>query len=197
MLWQGSFWFPKCCRRFGKQISFSCTFQRHRIHLSLVSLPMFHSLEQRNLTLETEMLSLHDELDQERKKFTMIEIKMRNAERAKEDAEKRNDMLQKEMEQFFSTFGDLTVEPRRSERGNTIWIQWALLNCPGPLQGGHWELGVKQYGGTVWVQVAGLCRASSREEISFTDITIHIYSVYQSSVTLHNATVKCYNWICV
>ncbi|XP_059778674.1 rho GTPase-activating protein 24 isoform X2 [Balaenoptera ricei] len=81
------------------------------------------SLEQRNLTLETEMMSLHDELDQERKKFTMIEIKMRNAERAKEDAEKRNDMLQKEMEQFFSTFGELTVEPRRAERGNTIWIQ--------------------------------------------------------------------------
>ncbi|XP_013007429.1 rho GTPase-activating protein 24 isoform X3 [Cavia porcellus] len=81
------------------------------------------SLEQRNLTLETEMMSLHDELDQERKKFTMIEIKMRNAERAKEDAEKRNAMLQKEMEQFFSTFGELTVEPRRPERGNTIWIQ--------------------------------------------------------------------------
>ncbi|XP_060003862.1 rho GTPase-activating protein 24 isoform X2 [Lagenorhynchus albirostris] len=81
------------------------------------------SLEQRNMSLETEMMSLHDELDQERKKFTMIEIKMRNAERAKEDAEKRNDMLQKEMEQFFSTFGELTVEPRRTERGNTIWIQ--------------------------------------------------------------------------
>ncbi|KFZ53781.1 Rho GTPase-activating protein 24, partial [Antrostomus carolinensis] len=68
------------------------------------------SLEQRNLTLETEMIALHEELDQERKKFTMVEIKMRNAERAKEDAEKRNDMLQKEMEQFFSTFGELTVE---------------------------------------------------------------------------------------
>ncbi|XP_067413211.1 rho GTPase-activating protein 24 isoform X2 [Emydura macquarii macquarii] len=81
------------------------------------------SLEQRNLTLEAEMMTLHDELDQERKKFTMVEIKMRNAERAKEDAEKRNDMLQKEMEQFFSTFGELTVEPRRPERGNTIWIQ--------------------------------------------------------------------------
>ncbi|NXI00612.1 RHG24 protein, partial [Pachycephala philippinensis] len=81
------------------------------------------SLEQRNLTLETEMMALHDELDQERKKFTMVEIKMRNAERAKEDAEKRNDMLQKEMEQFFSTFGELTVESRRPERGNTIWIQ--------------------------------------------------------------------------
>ncbi|NXO19161.1 RHG24 protein, partial [Oriolus oriolus] len=81
------------------------------------------SLEQRNITLETEMMALHEELDQERKKFTMVEIKMRNAERAKEDAEKRNDMLQKEMEQFFSTFGELTVESRRPERGNTIWIQ--------------------------------------------------------------------------
>lgn len=81
------------------------------------------SLEQRNLTLETDVLSLHEELEQEKKKYTMVEIKMRNAERAKEDAEKRNDMLQKEMEQFFSTFGDLTVEPRRPERGNTIWIQ--------------------------------------------------------------------------
>ncbi|KFR12762.1 Rho GTPase-activating protein 24, partial [Opisthocomus hoazin] len=70
------------------------------------------SLEQRNLTLETEMMALHEELDQERKKFTMVEIKMRNAERAKQDAEKRNDMLQKEMEQFFSTFGELTVESR-------------------------------------------------------------------------------------
>ncbi|XP_075717157.1 rho GTPase-activating protein 24 isoform X4 [Rhinoderma darwinii] len=81
------------------------------------------SLEQRSLTLETEVISLHEELEQEKKKYTMVEIKMRNAERAKEDAEKRNDMLQKEMEQFFSTFGDLTVEPRRPERGNTIWIQ--------------------------------------------------------------------------
>ncbi|XP_040182504.1 rho GTPase-activating protein 24 isoform X1 [Rana temporaria] len=81
------------------------------------------SMEQRNLTLETEVVALQEELEQEKKKYTMVEIKMRNAERAKEDAEKRNDMLQKEMEQFFSTFGDLTVEPRRPERGNTIWIQ--------------------------------------------------------------------------
>ncbi|XP_078532415.1 rho GTPase-activating protein 24 isoform X1 [Lissotriton helveticus] len=81
------------------------------------------NLEQRNLTLETEVMALHEELEQEKKKYTMVEIKMRNAERAKEDAEKRNDMLQKEMEQFFSTFGDLTLEPRRPERSNTIWIQ--------------------------------------------------------------------------
>lgn len=88
-------------------------------------------MEQRNLELETEMVSLHEELDQERKKYTMAEIKLRNAERAKDDAERRNQMLQKEMEQFFTTFSDLTVagnttatDPRRLDRNNSIWIQW-------------------------------------------------------------------------
>ncbi|KAF3701934.1 Rho-type GTPase-activating protein 24 [Channa argus] len=88
------------------------------------------SLEQRNLELETEMVSLHEELDQERKKYTMAEIKLRNAERAKDDAERRNQMLQKEMEQFFTTFSDLTAtgnsaatDPRRADRSNSIWIQ--------------------------------------------------------------------------
>ncbi|XP_053267058.1 rho GTPase-activating protein 24 isoform X4 [Pleuronectes platessa] len=90
------------------------------------------SLEQRNLELETEMVNLHEELDQERKKYTMAEIKLRNAERAKDDAERRNQMLQKEMEQFFSTFSDLTAtgtatapaaDPRRPDRTNAIWIQ--------------------------------------------------------------------------
>lgn len=69
------------------------------------------------------MGNLHEELDQERKKYSMVEIKLRNAERAKEDAERRNGMLQKEMEQFFSTFGELTADPRRPERASTVWIQ--------------------------------------------------------------------------
>ncbi|XP_029025495.1 rho GTPase-activating protein 24 isoform X2 [Betta splendens] len=89
------------------------------------------SLEQRNLELEAEMVSLHEDLDQERKKYTMAEIKLRNAERAKDDAERRNQMLQKEMEQFFTTFSDLTAtgsaavaaDPRRLDRNNSIWIQ--------------------------------------------------------------------------
>ncbi|XP_063746318.1 rho GTPase-activating protein 24 isoform X4 [Eleginops maclovinus] len=88
------------------------------------------SLEQRNVELETEMVSLHEELDQERKKYTMAEIKLRNAERAKDDAERRNLMLQNEMEQFYSTFSDLTAtgnppaaDPRRPDHTNTIWIQ--------------------------------------------------------------------------
>lgn len=119
---KGPLQFPNYCGDRVQKICVPVTFQVNKITFFFIpSLPS--SLEQRNLTLETEMMTLHDELDQERKKFTMIEIKMRNAERAKEDAEKRNDMLQKEMEQFFSTFGELTVEPRRTERGNTIWIQ--------------------------------------------------------------------------
>ncbi|XP_062867222.1 rho GTPase-activating protein 24 isoform X2 [Trichomycterus rosablanca] len=81
------------------------------------------SLELRNAELEAELVNLHDELEQERKKYTMVDIKLRNAERAKDDAEKRNGMLQKEMEQFFSTFGDLTAEPRPPDRANTVWIQ--------------------------------------------------------------------------
>ncbi|XP_016419549.1 rho GTPase-activating protein 24-like [Sinocyclocheilus rhinocerous] len=80
-------------------------------------------LELRNLELETVMANLHEELDQEKKKYTMVEIKLRNAERAKDDAEKRNEMLQKEMEQFFSTFGDLTADLPQPDRANTIWIQ--------------------------------------------------------------------------
>lgn len=131
-------------------------------------------LEQRNLTLETEMMSLHDELDQERKKFTMIEIKMRNAERAKEDAEKRNDMLQKEMEQFFSTFGELTVEPRRSERGNTIWIQWARFLPLSPMDLGRTGgVPVGIFCGIRWL-VTWLYSALTGEGISFTDIN-HLY----------------------
>lgn len=126
---------------------------KNKITLCLIPSSTLCSLEQRNLTLETEMMSLHDELDQERKKFTMIEIKMRNAERAKEDAEKRNDMLQKEMEQFFSTFGELTVEPRRTERGNTIWIQWGALS-PAVSSGPGKDSG-DSGGKIIWDQVAG------------------------------------------
>lgn len=55
------------------------------------------------------MCQLEEELDQERKRYSMLEIKLRNAERAREDAERRNQLLQKEMEEFFSTLGNLTV----------------------------------------------------------------------------------------
>ncbi|KAM5241358.1 rho GTPase-activating protein 22 isoform 3-T3 [Hipposideros larvatus] len=66
-------------------------------------------LEEGSADLRKQMSWLEEELDQEKKKYTMLEIKLRNSERAREDAEKRNQLLQKEMEEFFSTLGSLTV----------------------------------------------------------------------------------------
>ncbi|XP_068404142.1 rho GTPase-activating protein 22 isoform X4 [Eschrichtius robustus] len=66
-------------------------------------------LEEGSADLRKRMSQLEEELDQEKKKYTMLEIKLRNSERAREDAEKRNQLLQKEMEEFFSTLGSLTA----------------------------------------------------------------------------------------
>lgn len=57
---------------------------------------------------------LEEGLDQERKKFHMLEIRLRNSERAHQDAERRNILLQREMEEFFKTFGDLTTGTTRT-----------------------------------------------------------------------------------
>ncbi|XP_069508746.1 rho GTPase-activating protein 24-like [Ambystoma mexicanum] len=72
-------------------------------------------LEQLNNKLELEIKDLHSNLDQQRKCYDIGEIKMRNAERARRDAERRNEMLQREMEQFFDTFGELTSESKRAD----------------------------------------------------------------------------------
>ncbi|XP_013004072.2 rho GTPase-activating protein 22 isoform X2 [Cavia porcellus] len=67
------------------------------------------SIEEGSAELRGQLSRLEEELDQERKKHSMLEIKLRNSERAREDAERRNQLLQKEMEDFFSTLGSLTV----------------------------------------------------------------------------------------
>lgn len=74
------------------------------------------SLEHQNTKLESEIKELHSHLDLQRKCYDIGEIKMRNAERARRDAERRNEMLQREMEQFFDTFGDLTSEVKKTAR---------------------------------------------------------------------------------
>ncbi|XP_048195176.1 rho GTPase-activating protein 22 isoform X2 [Perognathus longimembris pacificus] len=67
------------------------------------------SIEESSADLRKQTLQLEAELDQEKKKCTMLAIKLRNSERAREDAERRNQLLQKEMEEFFSTLGSLTM----------------------------------------------------------------------------------------
>uniref|UniRef100_A0A673JLP0 Rho GTPase activating protein 22 n=1 Tax=Sinocyclocheilus rhinocerous TaxID=307959 RepID=A0A673JLP0_9TELE len=72
-------------------------------------------LEESSVTMRNQMERLEEELDQEKKKYRMLEIKLRNSERAREDAETRNRLLQNEMEEFFSTLGDLTLGTRTSK----------------------------------------------------------------------------------
>uniref|UniRef100_A0A4W5MP38 Rho GTPase activating protein 22 n=1 Tax=Hucho hucho TaxID=62062 RepID=A0A4W5MP38_9TELE len=72
-------------------------------------------LEESSAALCAQMERLEQEMEQERKKQRMLEIKLRNSERARHDAENRNRLLEKEMEDFFSTLGDLSLGTRTSD----------------------------------------------------------------------------------
>ncbi|XP_077351266.1 rho GTPase-activating protein 22 [Festucalex cinctus] len=52
---------------------------------------------------QAQVNKLEEVLDQERKRFYMLEIRFRNSERARQDAENRNVLLQREMEDFYKT----------------------------------------------------------------------------------------------
>ncbi|XP_026210439.1 rho GTPase-activating protein 22 isoform X2 [Anabas testudineus] len=71
-------------------------------------------LEESCSKYQSQVNNLKEELDQEKKKFHMLEIRLRNSERAHQDAENRNVLLQKEMEEFFKTLGDLTTGAART-----------------------------------------------------------------------------------
>nr|XP_020498587.1 rho GTPase-activating protein 22-like isoform X1 [Labrus bergylta] len=71
-------------------------------------------LEESCSKYQAQVNRLEEELDQEKKKFSMLEIRFRNSERAHQDAENRNVLLQREMEEFFKTLGDLTTGATRS-----------------------------------------------------------------------------------
>ncbi|XP_016134156.1 rho GTPase-activating protein 24 isoform X2 [Sinocyclocheilus grahami] len=73
-------------------------------------------LEQRNKVLQGEVAGLCSTLEQQRRWVSVSEIKMRNVERARVDADRRNTTLQQEMEQFFETFGELNSEARKTSR---------------------------------------------------------------------------------
>ncbi|XP_026164442.1 rho GTPase-activating protein 22 isoform X2 [Mastacembelus armatus] len=70
-------------------------------------------LEESCSKYQSQVNCLEEELDQEKKKFHMLEIRLRNSERAHQDAENRNILLQQEMEEFFKTLGDLTTGATR------------------------------------------------------------------------------------
>uniref|UniRef100_A0A3B3T812 Rho GTPase activating protein 22 n=1 Tax=Paramormyrops kingsleyae TaxID=1676925 RepID=A0A3B3T812_9TELE len=63
-------------------------------------------LEESSAALRSQLEHLEREMDLERRKQRLLEIKLRNSERARQDAETRNRLLEREMEGFFSTLGE-------------------------------------------------------------------------------------------
>ncbi|KAM4621862.1 uncharacterized protein ACJ7VT_006159 [Polymixia lowei] len=74
------------------------------------------SLEQRNEELQGEVVGLRANLAQQRRWYQVVQAKILESERARTDAELRNAALQREMEQFFDTFGELNNEAKKTER---------------------------------------------------------------------------------
>nr|XP_015800238.2 rho GTPase-activating protein 24 isoform X1 [Nothobranchius furzeri] len=73
------------------------------------------SLEQRNEELQVEVVHLKTNLSQQRHWYQVVQAKIVESERARAAAELRNTTLQKEMEQFFDTFGELNNEAKKTE----------------------------------------------------------------------------------
>ncbi|KAM4702913.1 rho GTPase-activating protein 22 [Rhinophrynus dorsalis] len=66
------------------------------------------SLERARAEMCLRVSCLQEELDQEKKRCTLLEIRLRNSERGREGAETRNALLQREMEEFFHTMGNFS-----------------------------------------------------------------------------------------
>lgn len=73
------------------------------------------SLEQRNEELQAEVVRLKTNLTQQQHWYQVVQAKIVESERARAAAEVRNATLQREMEQFFDTFGELNNEAKKTE----------------------------------------------------------------------------------
>ncbi|XP_029924826.1 rho GTPase-activating protein 24 [Myripristis murdjan] len=65
-------------------------------------------LERCNEALKGQVAVLRVSLEQQKRCHSVAEIKIRNMERARADADRRNATLQREMEQFFKMFGEIS-----------------------------------------------------------------------------------------
>lgn len=58
------------------------------------------SLEKENYDVWAKVVRLSEDLEKEKKKFSALEITLRNVERSREDVEKRNRALEEEVKEF-------------------------------------------------------------------------------------------------
>ncbi|XP_010895144.1 rho GTPase-activating protein 24 [Esox lucius] len=75
-----------------------------------------HSLEERNEALQGEVFDLRANLAQQRHWYSVVQAKILESERARAEADLRNVALQREMEQFLDTFGELNNEAMKTEK---------------------------------------------------------------------------------
>ncbi|XP_040006943.1 rho GTPase-activating protein 22-like [Xiphias gladius] len=68
---------------------------------------MIQRLERCNDVLERQVAVLRVSLEQQKRSQSVAEVKIRNMERAKADADRRNTTLQREMELFFQMYGEI------------------------------------------------------------------------------------------
>ncbi|XP_077388924.1 uncharacterized protein LOC144026208 [Festucalex cinctus] len=73
------------------------------------------SLEERNKELQAEVVLLKTNLSRQRHWYQAVQAKITQSERERVAAELRNSALQKDLEQFFDTFGDLNNEAKKTE----------------------------------------------------------------------------------
>ncbi|XP_077434819.1 uncharacterized protein LOC144059538 [Vanacampus margaritifer] len=73
------------------------------------------SLEDRNKELQAEVVLLKTNLSRQRHWYQAVQAKIMQSERERVAAELRNSALQKDLEQFFDTFGDLNNEAKKTE----------------------------------------------------------------------------------
>lgn len=93
-------------------------------HLTPTSLcPL--SLEQRNQELQVEVVQLKSNLAQQHHWYQAVQAKIAESESARAAAERRNATLQREMEQFFDTFGELNNEAKKTEWiVKSFWVNY-------------------------------------------------------------------------
>lgn len=70
--------------------------------LNSLSLNVSPSLQQENKELRATVIELQAALEAERRRVAALEICLKNAERSRDEAQKRNEELQRDIQQFLS-----------------------------------------------------------------------------------------------
>nr|XP_057919926.1 uncharacterized protein si:ch211-247j9.1 [Doryrhamphus excisus] len=89
--------------------------QQHIVRQQEVYEARIVSLEERNKELQEEVVRLKTNLSRQRHWYQVVQAKITESERERAAAELCNSALQKDMEQFFDTFGELNNEAKKTE----------------------------------------------------------------------------------